>query len=342
MDNVLKNIINTITRRRVAMIGSGSWATALVKVLSDNGLPLMWYIRRDEVISSVRETSHNPDYLPDVELDTGSFTMTSDINEAVRKNDVLIFCIPSAYFIRELSRITVPLEGKMIISAIKGFVTDECYTVAEYFHQVLGIPYDRLAVISGPCHSEEVSRGKLSYITVSSKYRSVASSLASFFRNKYIMTVSGTDIYGVEYAAALKNVYALGAGIVSGTGYGDNFLAVFITNCYHELDMFIRTTHPMKDRDTSVSAYMGDLLVTCYSQFSRNRSFGMKIGQGLSVGAAMSGMKMVAEGYYAARAMHTVAMGYGVKMPIAEMVYSILYLGVNPSAAVRELTEKLL
>lgn len=341
MENVLKSLISIITRRRVAMIGSGSWATALVKVLSDNGVRLMWYIRRDEVISAVKATGSNPGYLKDVHLDTSSFTMTSDINDAVSKNDVLIFCIPSAFFIQEVSRISVPFERKMIISAIKGFVTDECYTIAEYFNQVCGIPFDRLAVLSGPCHSEEVSRGRLSYITVSSKYLSVSRSLTSFFRNKYIVTVPGTDIYGVEYAAALKNVYALGAGLVVGTGYGDNFLAVYITNCYHELDMFIRKTHPMKGRDTSVSAYLGDLLVTCYSQFSRNRMFGMKIGSGMSVGAARSEMEMVAEGYYASRAMHTVSRGYGIDMPIAQMVYSVLYEEKDAAQAVKRLTEKL-
>ena len=229
-----------------------------------------------------------------------------------------------------------------LISAVKGFVGDRYQTVAEYFHHDHKVPFDRIGVISGPCHAEEVGMERLSYITLSSKHQKVAEYLCGFFRNHYVNTIAGTDIYGVEYAAALKNVYAIAAGICYGIGYGDNFMAVLIASCFREMKEFINATNPDERRNTSRSAYLGDLLVTCNSPFSRNRNFGSMLGKGYSVQTAMLEMNQVAEGLYASKAIHEINGKYGVDMPIADAVYSILYGKKHPVQVMRRLEDSLM
>ena len=260
----------------------------------------------------------------------------------VSESDILIFAIPSAYFLKEVGRITASYEGKLLISAVKGFVGDRYLTIAEYFHHDHGVPFDRIGVISGPCHAEEVGMQRLSYITLSSKYIEVAEYLCGFFRNHYVNTIACTDIYGVEYAAALKNVYAIAAGICYGCGYGDNFMAVLIASCFREMKEFINVTNPDTRRNTSMSAYLGDLLVTCNSPFSRNRNFGRMLGKGYSVRTAILEMNQVAEGYYATKAIHEINRKFQVSMPIADTVYSVLYGNDNAVEAMRELQDCLM
>jgi len=259
----------------------------------------------------------------------------------VIESDVLIFCIPSVYFLDEIASLTVSLQDKYILTAIKGMIPDNNITIAEYFNRTHHIPYDNIGVISGPCHAEEVSMERLSYLTLTCKKEEVAKSLSRAFTCKFMKTETSTDIYGVEYAVVLKNIYALAAGICHSLGYGDNFTAVLITSAYHEMKDFLNKTYPAKNRDTDRSAFLGDLLVTSYSQFSRNRTFGSMLGKGYSVNAAQLEMHMVAEGYYGTRCIYELNKKYKVSMPIAEAVYIILYERANPAATMRQLADKL-
>lgn len=324
------------------VIGGGSWATALVKLLTDNGRQLNWYMRDTAAIEHIERYHHHSKYLTSVELDADSFTITNDINYVVSESDILVFAVPSAYFLSEMSKVNVPYEDRLLISAVKGFVGDRYLTVAEYFHIDHHIPFDRIGVISGPCHAEEVGMERLSYLTLSSKHLEVAEYLCGFFRNYYVKTIACTDIYGVEFAAALKNVYAIAAGICYGAGYGDNFMAVLIASSFREMKEFINVTNPDIRRNTSMSAYLGDLLVTCNSPFSRNRSFGSMLGKGYSVRTAMLELSQVAEGYYATKAIHEINRKFNVNMPIADAVHSVLYEGCSAVEAMRELQESLM
>ena len=326
---------------RYAMIGSGSWATALVKVLLSSQESISWYMRDDENIKHIKKFMHSRSYLQSIHLDPSRLNMSSDINEVVENADVLIFAIPSTFFLKEVEKLNVSLKDKFILSAVKGFVAKENLTIAEYFNKYHSIPYDRVGVISGPCHAEEISMERLSYLTLSSKHVEISRALCDVFACEYIKTKPGTDIYGVEYSAALKNIYAIAAGICHSLGYGDNFMAVLITSAYHEIDEFLFASHPDKDRVTSTSAYLGDLLVTSYSQFSRNRTFGSMIGKGYSVKSAQLEMKMIAEGYYASKCISEINKKYNVDMPIAEAVYKILYEEKYPSYVIKQLTETL-
>jgi glycerol-3-phosphate dehydrogenase (NAD(P)+) len=326
---------------RYGVVGSGSWATALVKLLLNNQSRVNWYVRDEELIESIKKNGHNPYYLPSLNFDPGRLGLSSDINETVYNSDVLVFCIPSAYFSDELAKLTLSLESKFVISAIKGIIPDEHLTIAEYFNKIKALPFDRIGVISGPSHAEEIAMERLTFLTLTSKHLSVARALCEVFACSYVRTVPGTDIYGVEYAAVLKNVYAVAAGICHGLSYGDNFMSVFITNCFNEMREFLRASHPDKSRVTSKSAYLGDLLVTCYSQYSRNRTFGNMIGRGISVQTARLEMSMVAEGYYGTRAIYEMNQKFKLHMPIAEAVYKILYEQKYPAYIIKQLVETL-
>jgi glycerol-3-phosphate dehydrogenase (NAD(P)+) len=298
-------------------------------------------MRSQNAIDHIVKYQHHPSYLPSVELDTELLDISSDINYVAGYGEVVIFAIPSAYFLDEVAKLVVDLKGKLIVSAVKGFVGEDHITIAEYFNQVHNVPFDRIGIISGPCHAEEVSMERLSYLTLTSKHIEVARALCEVFACKYIKTTPSTDIYGVEFAAALKNIYAIAAGICHGLGYGDNFMAVLMTNAFNELATFLNATHPDSNRVVKSAAYLGDLLVTGYSQFSRNRTFGNMIGKGYSVKSAQVEMTMVAEGYYASKCIHEINKEYRIDMPIAEAVYLILYEERYPPFVIKQLTEEL-
>ena len=312
---------------RCAVIGYGSWATALVKILLENETSVGWYIRNREVLESVRRNETNPRYLRDVHFDTGRLRTSDDLNETVRSAEVIV--------------LAEPLSDKFVISAIKGIVPGELVTVAEYVNRRYGVPFCQLGIVSGPCHAEEVALERLSYLTAVCKEPENARALGEKIGTPYISVSYSTDIYGIEYASVLKNIYAMAVGIALGLGYGDNFIAVLISNAAMEMSRFMAETYPAQ-RDTFASAYLGDLLVTSYSQFSRNRRFGLMIGKGYSVEAARVEMSMVAEGYYAAECVMRINERYGVEMPIARAVYGILYEGKSPAASLKLLTEKLI
>lgn len=325
---------------QVAVIGGGSWATALVKILSQNLDYVGWWIRSEETVLHVKKYHHNPKYLTGVELSTENIDVSNNLDHIVREAEVLIFAVPSAFLKDALSNLTVSLEGKVVFSAIKGIVPDENLIVGEFFHEKYGIPLDHIGVITGPCHAEEVALERLSYLTIASQNREQAEKMAARMRNDFIRASVSDDIYGTEYAAVLKNIYAIAAGMYHGLGYGDNFQAVLVSNALREMKRFIKAVHPIK-RDISGSAYLGDLLVTAYSQFSRNRLFGTMVGKGYTIRSAQLEMNMVAEGYYAAKLIRNVRKERDVKMPIAHAVYKILYEGKSPAKTLARLTGKL-
>ena len=329
-------------QRRFAVIGGGSWATAIVKMIAENQKELYWYMRNKDAINHIKTQGHNPNYLSSVEFRTEQLHLTNDINEAVLGADVLIFAIPSAFLESSLKVLAASLEGKIIFSAIKGIVPESGLIVGEHFHNNYGIPFQNIGVITGPCHAEEVALERLSYLTLACSDDKKARLVASNLESEYIKTKISDDIIGTEYAAMLKNIYAIAAGIAHGLGYGDNFQSVLMSNAIREMKRFINRVHKMK-RNINNSAYLGDLLVTGYSVFSRNRMFGNMIGKGYTVKSAMMEMNMVAEGYYATKSAHLLNDAHvkKSKTPIIDAVYAVLYENKNPKKVFGKLTDKL-
>lgn len=325
---------------RVAVVGSGSWATALVKLLCNNLPNVWWYVRSADTIDYIKKHKHNPRYLQAMRLYPERLTMSDDINEIVSNAEILVIATPSAFLRDVIADIKTDLKNKFIVSAVKGILPETHTTVGEYFHKEYGVPFDHIGVIAGPCHSEEIALERLSYLTFCSKKKDDAELLAKLFATPYLKTITGRDIYGIEYASILKNIYAIAAGICHGLGYGDNFSAVLIANAHLEMKRFLNESYP-STRNTSESVYLGDLLVTCYSQFSRNRLFGTMIGKGYSVSSTQVEMNMIAEGYYAAKGIYEINKKHGISMPIANAVYDILYKKISPAIEFSILADKL-
>lgn len=325
---------------KVAILGGGSWATAIIKMLLENVDDINWYMRSKEKMNFIKQHKHNNFYLSSVTLDTNKIALFNDIGKAVENADIIIFAIPSAFLKDALSKAEINLTDKIVVSAIKGIVPGENLIIAEYFNQYYNVPFESFAVISGPCHAEEVALERLSYLTIASPNLKNARKVADILSTRYIKTSISEDIYGTEYAAVLKNVFAIAAGICHGLGYGDNFNAVLISNAIQEIKRFVDAVHPIT-RDIKSSAYLGDLMVTAYSQFSRNRTFGNMIGKGYSVKSAQLEMNMVAEGYYAVKSIIEINKKYLVNMPISEAVYNILYEKISPAIEIKLLTENL-
>jgi glycerol-3-phosphate dehydrogenase (NAD(P)+) len=325
---------------KFAVIGGGSWATAIAKMLCVNLPEIAWYMRNETAIDHIKTYRHNPNYLSSVEFDVNKLKLTCDINEAVSYADYIIFAIPSAFLDAELEKLTVSLKDKIIFSAIKGIVPESSLIVGEHFHHKYDIPYYNIGVITGPCHAEEVALERLSYLTIACGDPEKATIVAQNLSGNFIKSKISDDIIGTEYAAMLKNIYAIAAGIAHGLGYGDNFQSVLMSNGIREIKKFIKKVHRMK-RNINDSAYLGDLLVTGYSVFSRNRMFGNMIGKGYTVKSAMMEMSMVAEGYYAAKSAYKLNQGYGADTPIIDAVYKILYEGKGAKKIFKDLTDVL-
>ena len=325
---------------KVGIIGSGSWATAIAKMILNNISSINWHFRNKDYISEFKRFKHNPHYLTGVDFNMDNVFLSSDINEVVERSDILILAMPSAFLKDLMSTLTVPIKDKFVVSAIKGIVPDENMIIATYLNKFYEVPSDSIGVISGPCHAEEVALERLSYLTISCQDIAKARMFASLLACPYIKTSVSDDIYGTEYAAVLKNIMAIAAGICHGLRYGDNFQAVLMSNAIQEIKRFVDTVHPIT-RDIKSSAYLGDLLVTAYSQFSRNRYFGVLLGKGYSVKYAQMEMLMIAEGYYAVKSIKQINGQYNVFMPITDAVYNIIYEKISPPIEVRLLTEYL-
>ena len=324
----------------IAVLGGGSWATALAKLLLGQGGRIIWYMRRQDRIDDFIRSGHNPVYLSDVQFDISRIDFTSDIDEACRKADTLVVAVPSPYFKSHAEKITVDISDKVIVSAVKGIVPDNNLLVTEYFERIFGVSHENVICIGGPCHAEEVALERLSYLTIGCHDREKGASFASLLAGPKLKTILSDDVAGIEYGAVLKNVYAIAAGIVSGMKAGDNFMAMLVCNAAREMRRFVDAAAPL-DRDICRSAYLGDLLVTAYSRFSRNHNFGAMIGKGYSVNVAKMEMPMVAEGYYGTRCIHDVirTRHLEVEMPILDCVYSILYENVSPKRAIGRITD---
>ena len=321
---------------KIAVMGGGSWATAIAKIVLSKAETINWYMRRDDRIADFKRLGHNPAYLTSVKFDVKRINFSSNINDTVKESDTLIFVTPSPYLKSHLKKLKTKIKDKFIISAIKGIVPDENLIVSEYFTEEYKVPPENIAVIAGPCHAEEVALERLSYLTFACPDTNKAKVVAERFASSYIKTSVSNDV--IEYGSVLKNVYAIAAGICNGLKYGDNFQAVLMSNAVQEMNRFLTTVHPL-DRNVYDSAYLGDLLVTGYSNFSRNRTFGTMIGKGYSVKSAQIEMEMIAEGYYGTKCIKEINRHYHVNMPILDAVYNILYERISPSIEIKLLTD---
>ena len=329
------------SKLKICIMGGGSWATAIAKMSMANGNRINWYMRRPEQIEKFKETGCNPSYLSSVKFDIKKIKFYSNINLAIRHSDVLVFATPSPFLKSHLAKVTTSLKGKKVVTAIKGIVPEENMIVSDYFMNFYGVKEEDIAVIAGPCHAEEVALERLSYLTVGSKNLKFAEFFANRIENPFLKTYITTDVRGIEYASVLKNVYAIASGICHGLKYGDNFQAILVSNSIREMSRFVNTVSPEEERNLQDAAYLGDLLVTAYSKFSRNRTFGSMIGKGYSVRSSQLEMEMIAEGYYGTKCIKEINEKYNVDMPILDACYNILYERISPNIEIKSLTEKI-
>ena len=323
---------------KIAIIGGGTWATAIAKLILNNTDSINWYMRRKDRIDDFKRLGHNPAYLSSVKFDISRIHFSNNLNMTIRNSDMLIFVTPSPYLKQHLKKLKTPLYNKFIVSAIKGIVPDENMIVTDYLKKIYNVPAENLAVIGGPCHAEEVALERLSYLTIGCANTERAKIVANMLNGNFLKTSISQDVEGIEYGSVLKNVYAIAAGICYGLKYGDNFQAVLISNAIQELNRFVNAVNPI-DRNICESVYLGDLLVTAYSRFSRNHTVGTMIGKGYSVKTAQIEMEMVAEGYYGTKCIKEVNEKYNVEMPILDAVYNILYNKKSSFTEIRQLTE---
>ena len=326
---------------KIAVIGGGSWATALVKILCNNVPVVNWWMRNDDAVEHIHKFKHNPNYLQSVEFDLEKINVSSDLQGIIGESDIIIIATPSAFLVKIFENFPQELfKDKVVFSAVKGIIPEYNAIPARFIHKTFGTPYDKIGIICGPCHAEEVALERLSYLTIACQREKNAEHLAKLLACRYIKTTVSDDLFGTEFSAVLKNIYALASGICSGLGYGDNFQSVLISNAIQEIENFIDEVSPIH-RDVKSSAYLGDLLVTAYSKFSRNRTFGFMIGKGYSVKTAQLEMEMIAEGYYATKCLIEINKKFQVELPIVEAVYNILYEKISPSIEMRILADKL-
>ena len=327
--------------KKIAVIGGGSWATAIVKILSNNVRSVNWYMRNEGAVCHILKYRHNPNYLQSVEFDLNKINVSTDLVEIIAPADIVIIATPSAFLVKLFENFPMELlKDKVVYSAVKGIIPEYNAIPARFIHKTFGTPYDNIGIICGPCHAEEVALERLSYLTVACQEDDIAEEMAELLSCRYIKTNVSDDLFGTELSAVLKNVYSIASGICSGLGYGDNFQSVLLSNAIQEIENFIDEVSPIH-RDVKSSAYLGDLLVTAYSKFSRNRSFGFMIGKGYSVKTAQMEMDMIAEGYYATKSVMEIKNKFHVDMPIVEAVYNILYERISPVIEMRILTDKL-
>jgi len=325
---------------KIAVMGGGSWATAIAKILLQNEAEINWYMRRQDRIDDFKKLGHNPAYLTSVEFNLSRINFSSKINQIVRESDILIFATPSPFLKNHLKKLRTKLDNKYIVSAIKGIVPDENMVVTDFFQQFYNVKPENLLSLAGPCHAEEVALEHLSYITMAGHNREIARAFTKRIQTNFIKTSISDDIIGIEYASVLKNVYSIAVGICHGLKYGDNFQAVLISNAIQEINRFLTAVQP-QNRNINDSAYLGDLLVTAYSKFSRNRLFGTMVGKGYSVKIAQMEMEMIAEGYYGTKCIKEINSKYNVHMPILDAMYNILYERISPAIEIKILTESL-
>jgi len=330
-----------VSSKKIAVIGGGSWATAQVKILSSNLNTIYWWVRSEETVEHIKLYKHNPKYLQSVEFDTNKLVVSSILIEILLAAEYIIIATPSAFLVELFKDIDPSIfKGKVVFSAVKGIIPEYNAIPARYIHKTFGVPYSKIGIICGPCHAEEVALERLSYLTIACPDEVIASTMARALSCRYIKTTVSDDLFGTEFSAILKNIYAVASGICSGLGYGDNFQSVLVSCAIQEIENFIDVVNPIH-RDVKSSAYLGDLLVTAYSKFSRNRTFGYMIGKGYSVKSAQLEMEMIAEGYYAVKCLIEINKKFKVELPIVEAVYAIVYEKKDASLVIRQLADVL-
>lgn len=318
--------------KRVAVLGSGTWATAIAKILNENGTDFSWWIREDKIVKNLQTRGRNPLYLSSVKFLPTTLKVSTNLEEVISTSDYLIVVLPSAYIFKTFQEISPTiLKNKRIIIASKGIVAETQQLISDYFEEHFAISKSQIAVVYGPSHAEEIAQGRLTFLSIATKEKSFSNVIRKFFESPYVKLTSNQDLEGLEYAVTLKNIYALGAGIYIGLGYGDNLIASYMANCIREMKQFFKEIHPSSLPHLTDSSYIGDLLVTAYSQHSRNRTFGHLIGKGISVSVAHLELQMVAEGYYACACIYKLMKKEGISLPIVESVYNILYQDYNVS-----------
>ncbi|MHA8066109.1 NAD(P)H-dependent glycerol-3-phosphate dehydrogenase [Aquirufa sp. ROCK2-A2] len=323
---------------QVTVLGGGSWATALVKILSENQVKIKWWIRRKSDVEFIRKYNHNPSYLTDVALNPRKVKTYHKMSDALNGAEFIILAVPAAFIPSTLKELNKKhFEGKKIVSAIKGMIPDENMLVTDWMEREFNLPLGQACVIAGPCHAEEIALEKQSYLTIASPNIELAQNFANLLNGRFLQAHAIGDLYGVEYCAVIKNIIAIACGITRGLGFGDNFQAVLVSNAMQEIKLFLDEVYPEKHRDLNSSGYLGDLLVTAYSQFSRNRTFGNMIGRGYSVKSAQIEMNMIAEGYYAVRSIYLISKQHHLHLPIIDAVYQIVYEKANPQAEMNKL-----
>ncbi len=325
---------------KIGVIGNGSWATAIVKMLTETQGEIHWWFRSKTSSDYLLENMHNPNYLSSVKFDLSLLNVTNDINDIVKACDYLILAVPSIYLNDAFENLNIPLTNKIIFSAIKGIIPEKNMIIGDFLNKIHQVDLTNIGVISGPCHAEEVAMERLSYLTIANKQEKYAQFIAKALSSNFIKTKISDDIFGTEYGTVLKNIYAIAAGIAHGLGYGDNFQAILMSNAIREMEHIVENISPI-NRDIKDSAYLGDLLVTGYSFFSRNRMLGNMLGKGYTVRSAILEMSMIAEGYYASKGIHTMLKEKGIKAPITQTVYRILYEEKNPKNEFEKLSDKL-
>ena len=323
---------------QIAVLGGGSWATALVKILSENNVKIKWWIRRKSDVEFIRKYNHNPSYLTDVAINPRRVKTYCKMVDALAGVEYIILAVPAAFIPSTLKDLNKKhFEGKKVVSAIKGMIPEENLLVTDWMERAFNLPLGQTCVIAGPCHAEEVALEKQSYLTIASPDLGLAQSFANLLNGRFLQAHAIQDLYGVEYCAVIKNIVAMACGITRGLGFGDNFQAVLVSNAMQEIKIFLDVVYPEKNRDLNSSGYLGDLLVTAYSQFSRNRTFGNMIGRGYSVKSAQIEMNMIAEGYYAVRSIYSISRQHNIQLPIIEAVYNIVYDKANPMVEMNKL-----
>ena len=312
-------------------MGDGSWATALIHILTETLQEVNWWIRKPENVDYIYNYGYNPKYLSSVRINKDFISPSSDLEAVIRDSDIVLLVIPAAYISGALANLPEDIfKGKKVVSAIKGMIPERDILVTDLVQEMFHVPEEDIAIISGPCHAEEVALGRQSYLTIAGENETTNEEVASVLRCRFVNVSTINDLVGVEYAAVMKNIIALAGGIARGLDFGDNFQAVLVSNAMTEIERLVTAIAP-KERDLNRSPYLGDLLVTCYSQFSRNRTFGNMIGRGYTVRSAIVELGMVAEGYYAAKSIHSKLAGLNIDMPITKTVYNILYEKISPS-----------
>lgn len=329
------------SEQKIGVIGGGSWATAIIKILTEKLTKVNWYMRNKEAVEHINKYKRNLKYLQAVELDTSRINVSTDLEDIVKTSDIIIIVTPSAFLASVFEGFAKEhFEGKIVFSSVKGIIPEYHAIPARFIHKTFGTPYHKIGMICGPCHAEEVALERLSYLTIACQDENIAENMSDVLSTRYIKTMISDDLFGTELSAVLKNVYAIASGICAGLGYGDNFQAVLISNAIQEIENLIDEVHPIH-RDVKSSAYLGDLLVTAYSKFSRNRTFGFMIGKGYSVKIAQMEMDMIAEGYYAVKSIMEITKKFNVELPIVEAVNNIIYERISPVIEMKILSDKL-